>query len=178
MKVKTKSDKQIVDMLVEDEGLELKMYKDSVGKWSIGIGRNLQDNGITKEEAEFLFDNDLKRVKQESLALIPDLLDHPTGIELAVYNLMFNMGYTRLRKFVKFLAALEKRDYNEACYELVNSKWYREKSVGSKRKFRILMMVAYAGESDVSHEQWLKAPLSELITAYNDWAGEYYTGEP
>jgi hypothetical protein len=34
---------KLEDELTVDEGKRLKAYKDTVGKWSIGIGRNLDD---------------------------------------------------------------------------------------------------------------------------------------
>ena len=59
-----------VDLLVEQikkhEGLELKPYTDTVGKTTIGIGRNLDDVGITEREAEFLLMNDIGRANDEA----------------------------------------------------------------------------------------------------------------
>lgn len=40
--------------LIRDEGLRLKPYRDTVGKLTIGVGRNLDDVGITKDEAMHL----------------------------------------------------------------------------------------------------------------------------
>ena len=45
--------------LIADEGLRLKPYTDTVGKITIGIGRNLTDVGISKEEAYALCDTDI-----------------------------------------------------------------------------------------------------------------------
>ncbi|EHP39407.1 lysozyme [Cupriavidus basilensis OR16] len=47
--------------LKRDEDLRLKPYVDTVGKTSIGIGRNLDDVGISQEEAIFLAQNDIDR---------------------------------------------------------------------------------------------------------------------
>ena len=35
----------------------------------------------------------------------------------------FNLGLTRLLKFKKFLAALEKKDYETAAIEMMDSRW-------------------------------------------------------
>ena len=43
-----------LDKLVEHEGLVLTVYKDTLGIDTIGIGRNLKDRGISKEELEYL----------------------------------------------------------------------------------------------------------------------------
>lgn len=50
--------------LIEDEGLRLEIYDCTSGKMSIGIGRNLEDNGITLDEAEYLMDNNADRRKR------------------------------------------------------------------------------------------------------------------
>lgn len=44
------------DMLIRHEGLRLKPYHDTVRKLTIGIGRNLDDVGITHEEALILLE--------------------------------------------------------------------------------------------------------------------------
>ena len=45
------------------EGLRLKPYVDTAGKLSIGVGRNLDDKGISKTEADFLLADDLNDVE-------------------------------------------------------------------------------------------------------------------
>lgn len=57
--------------LVIDEGLRLRPYRDSVGKLTIGCGRNLDDVGITAAEAMMLLDNDVSRVERELVARLP-----------------------------------------------------------------------------------------------------------
>jgi len=42
------------ELLVHHEGLRLKPYLDTSGKWTIGVGRNLSDSGISEEEAFYL----------------------------------------------------------------------------------------------------------------------------
>ena len=45
--------------LRRDEGVRLKPYRDTVGKITIGVGRNLTDVGITPDEADVLLDHDI-----------------------------------------------------------------------------------------------------------------------
>lgn len=51
--------------LVRDEGKRLKPYKDTVGKLTIGVGRNLDDVGISESEAMALLDSDIAAVFAE-----------------------------------------------------------------------------------------------------------------
>jgi lysozyme len=41
----------------------------------------------------------------------------------AMINLCFNLGLTKLRKFVNALEAMKQRNYNKAATEFLNSKW-------------------------------------------------------
>ena len=45
---------KLMEKLVAHEGLRLQVYKDTLGIDTIGIGRNLQDRGISKEELDDL----------------------------------------------------------------------------------------------------------------------------
>jgi len=51
----------IKKLLIKHEGLRLKPYLDTEGKLTIGVGRNLDDVGISKEEAMYLLGNDIQR---------------------------------------------------------------------------------------------------------------------
>jgi lysozyme len=51
--------KKEIDLLKKHEGLRLKPYRCSADKLTIGYGRNLDDVGISEEEAEMLLLNDL-----------------------------------------------------------------------------------------------------------------------
>lgn len=56
---------QLREQLERHEGLRLKPYKDTVGKLTIGIGRNLDDKGISRKEAFALLDNDIAEVVRQ-----------------------------------------------------------------------------------------------------------------
>ncbi len=100
-----------------------KPYVDSVGKLTIGIGRNLDDRGLSDAEIDFLRDNDIKDV----LALAATLTYWGRlndARKLVVADMLFNMGLGRFLKFKEFAAALASNDYATAADEMVASKWY------------------------------------------------------
>lgn len=114
------------------EGLRLKPYKCSAGKLTIGIGRNLEDVGITEDEARYLFKNDIKRCLDEVYANIPAAkgLDLPRlGV---LVNMCFNLGINRLLGFRNMLSALEDGDYRTTADEMLDSKWASQ--VGNRAK--------------------------------------------
>lgn len=111
--------------LVRDEGLKLTPYYDSVGKLTIGVGRNLADNGIRENEAMFMLRQDVRQAIEECQTF-PFFMKLNEPRQAVMVNLMFNIGMTRLLSFKKMLAALSKLDYNEAAAEMLNSLWAKQ----------------------------------------------------
>lgn len=113
----------IRDQLLRHEGLRLKPYRDSVGKLTIGVGRNLDDVGISHEEALFLLDNDISQARARVLHVLPWAAHLDTSRFEVLINMAFNMGITGLLGFPKFLGALESGDFPTASREMLDSEW-------------------------------------------------------
>ena len=141
--MKYDSDK-LLDELIAHEGMVLTVYKDTLGIDTIGIGRNLQDRGISKEEldhmdiphidliyrdgiteadARYLAKNDVRIVEDELLRAHPcvDRLDAVR--QLVLIDMAFNMGVPRLCKFKKMWAAIHDEDFMIAAKEMLDSRW-------------------------------------------------------
>lgn len=113
------------DMLIRHEGLRLKPYRDSVGKLTIGVGRNLDDVGITEEEARYLLKNDIQKAVVEAKRFRwYAKLNNPR--KQAIIDMIFNLGPSRFLGFKKMLAALEAGDYEAAAREMLDSKWAQQ----------------------------------------------------
>jgi len=143
-----KYDRQdLIDKLVVAEGLRLQVYKDTLGIDTIGIGRNLEDRGISKEEldwmdipsidhvyewgiteadAVYLATNDVQIVEEELVRAHPcvDRLDSVR--QLILIDMAFNMGVPRLCKFKKMWAAVEAEDFPTAAKEMLDSRWAKQ----------------------------------------------------
>ncbi|MBQ4838852.1 MULTISPECIES: glycoside hydrolase family protein [Pseudoalteromonas] len=108
------------------EGCDLNMYKCTAGKWTIGFGRNLQDRGIDKEEAELMLCNDIKKT-YTSLTKNLHFFDSLCETRKAVLiNMAFNLGVNGLLGFKKMIAALANQDYTKASIEMLDSRWARQ----------------------------------------------------
>jgi len=128
------------DMLIEDEGMKLKPYNDTVGKLTIGVGRNLDDNGISEDEALYLMHNDLDSLNAELIKLEwYQELDEVR--EDVILNMAFNLGLPRLLGFKKMIKALKDKDYVKAAEEMLSSKWATQVK---KRAFRLAEMMRTA----------------------------------
>jgi lysozyme len=114
---------QLTGDLIRDEGLRLKPYKDTVGKLTIGIGRNLDDVGITENEARYLLENDIGVAMSELDREALWWRDLPEPAQRGLVNMCFNLGWPRLSKFMGMLGALEAGDYHSAAEEALDSRW-------------------------------------------------------
>lgn len=121
-------------MTKDFEGLRLKPYKCSSGKLTIGYGRNLEDVGISKTEADYMFQADFARAIQDAMSLCKFYnIDYKQLIEQRFYVLVdmcFNMGYERTKNFKKMFSALKKGLYEDAAREMLDSVW--AKQVGNR----------------------------------------------
>jgi lysozyme len=108
--------------LVRDEGLRLKPYRDTVGKLTVGVGRNLDDVGITEEEALHLLRNDIARVAQECqqfpwFGALDDVR------QAVVLNMVFNLGITKFKGFHNTITSIARADYEDAASRMLQSRW-------------------------------------------------------
>ncbi|SAK15841.1 lysozyme [Burkholderia multivorans] len=114
--------KQLIVELSRDEGRRLKPYVDTVGKTTIGVGRNLTDVGITDAECDLLLSNDIDR----TVAWLDRNLSWWRQLDAVrqrvVVNMAFNMGGSLLT-FTNTLAAMKRGDYAAAADGMLASKW-------------------------------------------------------
>lgn len=113
----------LIKQLKRHEGFRAFPYKDTVGKLTIGYGRNLDDVGITEQEGRALLLNDVEIAVKEVNVTWPWILDHDEVRQQVIYNVAFNMGVPRLSGFKKMFAAMEDFDYEKAAEEMLDSKW-------------------------------------------------------
>ena len=116
----------IYSQLRRDEGIRLKPYVDTAGKITIGVGRNLTDNGLSDSEINILLTNDIAEVIHDltiSGYPCPNLTDPRTA---ALINMCFNLGITRLLKFHNMLAAYKAGNWPTVASEMMNSSWAAE----------------------------------------------------
>jgi lysozyme len=128
--------------LVKHEGLRLRPYKDTVGKLTIGVGRNIEDRGISEGEAFVLLDNDISECLWQLSYTFPWFERLDPMRQRVWIDLCFNMGITRLQTFEKAIAAMENGDYQEAAAQLHDSKWCGQ--VGKRADWLIQALITGA----------------------------------
>jgi len=118
--------KDIVNaQLTRHEGVKRFPYVDTVGKTTIGCGRNLTDKGLRADEIEMLLRHDISDAEDDARALLTDtIFDGLSDNRKAVMvNMAFNLGLTKLRKFTTTLAAIKARRYGDAGIAMRQSLW-------------------------------------------------------
>jgi lysozyme len=116
-------------MLKRHEGFRGKPYYCTANKLTIGYGRNLDDVGITEVEAEFLLKVDTLRATDDAGDIFPDILSYTENRQIAIINMLFNLGKTRFLGFGNMIKAIKRNDWISASIEALDSKWAR-KDVG------------------------------------------------
>ena len=119
--------------LIIDEGLKLKLYLDHLGIETIGVGRNLRDRGISEEKAMQMLDEDIEIIQHELSQNLPFYDEMPEAVQLALCNLCFNMGISRLLQFKKTLQHLKNKEFGKASDELLDSRYATQLPNRSKR---------------------------------------------
>ena len=130
---KNKISNTLLERLVLHEGLRLKPYRCTKGRLTIGVGRNLEDKGLSKEEAFFLLKNDILEVQNECEKHFKFFNQLNQTRQEVLLEMAFNLGIKGLKGFKKFLKALDEKDYLTASKEMLNSKWALEVKGRAKR---------------------------------------------
>jgi lysozyme len=123
---------QLTDQLIQHEGVRLKPYRDTVGKLTIGCGRNLDDVGIWHKEAMMLLEHDIE-------ACLGDLSQFSWFASLdevrqrVVVDMRFQLGPTGFRGFKNTIKFIASGQYELASRAMLSSKWARQTPSRAKR---------------------------------------------
>ncbi len=157
----------IQEQLILHEGISLTPYKCAAGKWTIGVGRNLEDTGlyefekiqilgiyeltrqevidilqarhITQEEALYMLNNDIKVIKAE----LEDsyrwfkFLDEVR--QKVIIDMRFNLGSAGFAGFKNMIHQLELENYQKVAEEMKNSKWYSQVKRRAERLIKMML---------------------------------------
>lgn len=132
--------------LESDEEYRATQYRCTKGKWTIGIGRNLTANGLTKEErnylgyhetgfqnlmvsksqALYLLGHDIDNSYRELCKIFPEFESYSDEVQHILINIHFQIGYSSFTGFRDMIRAVKRRDWKAAAVELRDSDLWRE----------------------------------------------------
>jgi lysozyme len=141
--------------ITQYEGFRDKPYFCPSGYLTIGYGRNLESNGITKEEAKFLLKNDLKQAEADLIIVFGSNLYY--GLSKArrtvLINMMMNMGIGNFLEFKNFINLIKKKNFKKAADEMKRSSWYKQVKRRAERMITIMKTDKYL-ESTVNGKEY------------------------
>ena len=121
-----------------DEGVKQYPYTDSVGKLTIGCGRNLVDVGLRPREIDFLLDNDIDEAVACARHLVPTFDALSEARKAVLVNMAFNLGYARLSGFLRMLQAVRDGRFADAAHEMRDSDWAVQVGPRAERLAKIM----------------------------------------
>ena len=120
------------------EGERLFPYKCTAGRLTIGVGRNLDDRGITAEESAYLLANDIDEYWERLETEIPWVTQLDPVRQRVLLDMAFNLGIGGLMGFKKTLAAVRGGEYERAAAMMLQSRWARQVGTRAKRLSRMM----------------------------------------
>ena len=127
--------------ILREEGAESCAYQDSLGFWTIGVGRLIDSRkggGLSNDEIDMLLENDIKRNYDAVLAALPWVEKLSDRRQAVLIGMAFQMGLGGLLKFKRMLALAENGQYSEAAIEMLLSKWAQQTV---KRAYRMALQM-------------------------------------
>jgi len=139
------TERDITKDIVRHEGNKDLAYTDTVGKRSIGIGFNIDDNEsfarkilgkrfdniydgkepLNVVDKQTFFDYSLRNALSVATKYLPNFEKQPEEVKEIILNMAFNLG-NRLHKFEKTKTYIQAKDYKNASKEMLRSKWAKQ----------------------------------------------------
>lgn len=126
------------EQLILDEGLRLKPYTDTVGKLTIGVGRNLTDKGISNAEAMSLLENDIASHVEDLDRDLPWWRQLSEARQQVLANMCFNLGITKLLMFKNTLDHVARGEYDQAAEGMLASLWASQVGPRAQRLAKLM----------------------------------------
>lgn len=132
MKVET-----ITDLLIMDEGERLKVYSDTKGIPTIGVGRNIRDKGLSLKESRFLLSNDVDEITQDC-SKWPWFAALPPARQFVLLSMRFIFGTGFSLQWPIFISQVAGGQWEKAAANLERSVWHSQASHRVERFAKML----------------------------------------
>jgi len=149
-------------MIERHEGRRNKVYKDSLGIPTIGIGYNLRNatakqdlakvganlkevlrgKELSEDQVNELFRMSLDRSLKDAKSYYPEFDKLPDAAKGVLVDMSFNLGLTRLKGFKDLKSALGRGNYNAAADAMIDSAWYKQVKTRGVRLVNIMRGLA------------------------------------
>lgn len=119
-----------VEFIKSEEGFREKPYLDTLGVPTFGIGFTY----ITEDEADWILEKRVKEIEGDIEKKYPWYKQLTCTRQDVIISMVYQLGFGGIAKFKKFLAAMERNDYDTASEEMLDSLWARQTPHRAKRQ--------------------------------------------
>lgn len=140
--------KVLKELLYQEEGFRQFPYKDTAGKLTIGIGRNLIDKGISRDEAFSMLENDIIYFTHKLIENLPFFIELDDVRKIVLVDMCFNLGLNGFLQFKGMLSAVENHRWAEASYHILKSK----AAIQAPSRYKELADMMFTGTLPIGYE--------------------------
>jgi lysozyme len=115
------------------EGVEHKPYKCTAGYLTIGVGRNIEERGLSDDEIDYILNNDVNIATDELVDTFDWYADLDDVRQRVVVDMVFNLGMPRFKQFQNMISAIEAGDWSEAAAQMMDSRWAKQVGARAER---------------------------------------------
>lgn len=119
--------------LTTDEGRKKHVYEDTVGKLTVGVGRNISDRDFSDDEIDLMLSNDIAIIEHQLDKHLPWWRQMNDVRQNVLANMCFNLGISRLLGFKNTLRFVREHQYAAAAEGMLDSKWAKQTGDRAKR---------------------------------------------
>lgn len=130
--------KKVKEKIIFEEGIRNRIYKDTRGIVTIGIGHNLLDNKISDEAIDVIFRDDLNEVTKQLDNEFLWWRKHPEEVQIFMIDFVFNVGINTAKSFKNTMQLIQDKKYKEASELLMKSKYAYQVPNRAKRNKELL----------------------------------------
>jgi lysozyme len=109
-----------------DEGVKDRIYRDTRGILTLGVGHNVEAKPLPAKVIDLLLECDIDDAERDARSLVLTFDELSPARQAVLVNLAFNLGRTRLAGFRHFLTAVAAGDWETAAREMLDSDWAHE----------------------------------------------------
>lgn len=149
----------IEQFIAKHEGRRSKVYSDSRGILTIGIGWNLEDKQsadicehfglnldklksgeqcLSDEQIDQVYDYQVTQTISSASGLLVGFMAMPDNVQAVVVDMIFNLGLPRFSKFRDTIAALNRGGWKQAAIDAGQSLWAKQVPNRAKEDIALL----------------------------------------
>ena len=134
-------DELLISELKRDEGVIPHAYQDSLGYWTIGVGKLIdkrKGGRLSDAAIEYLLAEDIDSKVEDLDKNLPWWRNLTPARQRVMINMCFNLGIGGLMKFKNTLDMIERGDFEGASKNMLLSLWAKQVGARAQRLSKMM----------------------------------------